>query len=175
MYRIRCCSARNGGRIRAVDGDHRSTDRRRFRDRRGSGAIGIDVDLPTAPADPVDPVFGLSLSGFQLPGAATPRDIRVAADGLDELDDALLDLVLSLVKAQADAAAAGSPIAAVGGLLGLKSGDAVPDFPITQLADAGRPRARRLGARHRHDDCEPRRLDGAIWRRSSAERRRRRP
>ncbi|MEO6525022.1 MAG: DUF6603 domain-containing protein [Gemmatimonadaceae bacterium] len=101
------------------------------------GAIGIDVDLPTAPGDPADPVFGLSLTGFQLPGATAPRDIRVAADGLDELDDALLDLVLSLVRAQADTAAAGSLIAAVGGLLGLKSGDAVPDFPITQLPTLG--------------------------------------
>jgi hypothetical protein len=101
------------------------------------GAIGIDIDVPTKPGDPVDPIFGLSLTGFQLPGAASPRDIRVAADGLDELDDALLDLVLSLVKAQADAAAPNSPIAAVGGLLGLKSGDNVPDFPITQLPTQG--------------------------------------
>ncbi|MDM0042714.1 hypothetical protein QTH89_26070 [Variovorax sp. J22G21] len=101
------------------------------------GAIGIDIDLPTAPNDPVAPVFGLSLTGFQLPGATGPRDLRVAADGLDELDDALLDLVLALVKAQADSAAAGSVIAAVGGLLGLKSGDAIPDFPITALPTQG--------------------------------------
>ncbi len=105
------------------------------------GGIGIDIDLPTAlpPAspDPKGPVFGLSLTGLQLPGATTPRDLRVAADGVDELDDALLDLVLSLVKAQADSAAAGTPIAAVGGLLGLRSGDAVPDFPITLLPTQG--------------------------------------
>ena len=101
------------------------------------GAIGVDVDVPTSPGDPVDPIFGISLSGFQLPGAAEPRDIRVAADGVDELDDALLDLVLSLVKSQADAAAPGSLIGAVGGLLGLKSGDNVPDFPITQLPTEG--------------------------------------
>lgn len=100
------------------------------------GAIGIDVDLPTAVGD-ADPVFGLSLTGFQLPGAITPRDIRVSADGLDDLDDALLDLVLSLVKAQADSAAPGSAIAAVGGLLGLKSGDDIPDFPITLLPTQG--------------------------------------
>lgn len=101
------------------------------------GAIGIDVDLPTAAGDPLDPVFGLSLTGFQLPGAASPQDIRVSADGLDELDDALLDLVLSLVKAQADSAPSGSAIAAVGGLLGLKSGDHIPDFPITALPTQG--------------------------------------
>ncbi len=101
------------------------------------GAIGIDVDVPTAPGDPVAPVFGLDLTGFQLPGATAPRDIRVAADGLGDLDDAVLDLVLSLVKAQADSAVAGSPIAAIGGLLGLKSGDAIPDFPIAALAAQG--------------------------------------
>ena len=100
------------------------------------GAIGIDVDLPTAVGD-TDPVFGLSLTGFQLPGATTPRDIRVSADGFNELDDALLDLVLSLVKAQADSAPSGSAIAAVGGLLGLKSGDQIPDFPITALPTQG--------------------------------------
>lgn len=101
------------------------------------GAIGVEVDLPTAPDDPVAPVFGLSLRGFQLPGASAPRDIRVAADGVDELDDALLDLVLSLVKSQADAAAPGSPIAVIGGLLGLRNGDSIPDFPIEALASQG--------------------------------------
>ena len=101
------------------------------------GAICIDFDLLTTTDDPVAPVFGLSLSGFQLPGAATPRDIRVSADGLDTVDDALLDLVLSLVKAQADTAAANSVIAAVGGLLGLKNGDNIPDFPITALPTQG--------------------------------------
>ncbi|RYY52516.1 MAG: hypothetical protein EOO24_65150, partial [Comamonadaceae bacterium] len=70
------------------------------------GAIGVEVDLPTAPGD-TDPVFAIGLAGFQLPGATAPRDIRVAADGIDELDDALLDLVLALVKSQADAAAPG--------------------------------------------------------------------
>ena len=101
------------------------------------GAIGIDVDVPTTGSDPVAPVFGLRLSGFQLPGATHPRDIRIAADGLDALDDALLDLVFSLVKAQADAAAPGSLIAAVAGLLGLKDGDSVPDFPISALPTQG--------------------------------------
>ena len=101
------------------------------------GAVGIDVDVPTSVSDPRDPVFGLTLTGFQLPGATGPRDIRIAADGLDELDDAVLDLILSLLKAQADAAAPGSPIVAISGLLGLKNGDAIPDFPITQLPAQG--------------------------------------
>ena len=101
------------------------------------GGIGIEVDLPTSDADPKGPVFGLSLTGLQLPGAATPRDMRVSANGADELDDALLDLVMSLVKAQADAALADPALVAVAGLLGLRGGDAVPDFPITQLPTRG--------------------------------------
>ena len=101
------------------------------------GGIGLQVDVPTHGSDPHGPVFGLSLSGLQLPGAATPRDIDVRADGLGMLDDALLDLVLSLVRAQADAALPTTPIGALGGLLGLRSGDDVPDFPIMQLAQQG--------------------------------------
>ena len=37
------------------------------------GAIGLDVDLPTS-TNGADPVFGLSLDGFQLPGATAPRE-----------------------------------------------------------------------------------------------------
>ncbi|MBI5721697.1 MAG: hypothetical protein HZC37_28825 [Burkholderiales bacterium] len=99
------------------------------------GGIGLDVDLPTAAG--ADPVFALALSGLMLPGATAPRDVRVAADGAGELDDALLDLVLSLVKTAGDDAADGSAIASLGGLLGLRGGDAVLDFPITQLPTRG--------------------------------------
>lgn len=99
------------------------------------GGIGLEVDLPTGAG--ADPVFALSLSGLMLPGATAPRDVRVAADGAGELDDALLDLVLSLVKTAADAAADGTAIASLGGLLGLRGGDAVLDFPITQLPTRG--------------------------------------
>jgi hypothetical protein len=101
------------------------------------GGIGLQVAVPTLGTDPVGPSFGFALTGLQLPGAATPRDMVVHADGVDQLDDALLDLVLSLIKAQADAALSSTPIGALGGLLGLRSGDLVPDFPITALATQG--------------------------------------
>jgi hypothetical protein len=101
------------------------------------GGIGLEVDLPTSAADPKGPAFGLALTGLQLPGAAAPRDMRVSANGTDELDDALLDLVMSLVKAQADAALADPALVAVAGLLGLRSDDEVPDFPITTLPTRG--------------------------------------
>ena len=44
---------------------------------------------------------------------------------------------MSLVKAQPDAALADPALVAVAGLLGLRSGDAVPDFPITTLFRRG--------------------------------------
>lgn len=101
------------------------------------GSIGVEVDLPTAPGDPQSPVFGLSLGGFQLPGAPQPRDIRVSADGVDEVDDALLDLILSLVKSQADQAGADPLLASLAGLLGLREADDIPDFPIRELVATG--------------------------------------
>ena len=128
----------------------RSMPRPRCRGRRGSAASASRSTFPPARADPNQPLFALALAGLQLPGASAPRDLRVAADSADQLDDAVLELVLGLVKAQADAAGAPPAIAALGGLLGLKSGDAVLDFPIAELRGAGPDRARPLGARHLH-------------------------
>ncbi|HSC90106.1 MAG TPA: hypothetical protein VLB86_00480, partial [Gaiellaceae bacterium] len=103
------------------------------------GAVGLEVDAPTTGAD--DPAsFGLVLEDFQLPGAPAPRTLRVSAGSPDELDDAVLDLVLSLVRAQAEAVGGGE-LGALAGLLGL-AGDAVPGFPVEQLASQG---ARALG------------------------------
>lgn len=99
------------------------------------GAIGLSMELPTGPGAAA--TFGFSLTGLQMPGASTPRDVNLQAGSVDELDDVLLDLVLSLLKAQADAAGAPPVVVALGGLLGLKSGDNVPDFPITQLPTKG--------------------------------------
>jgi large repetitive protein len=104
------------------------------------GSIGLDFDFPTAAGDSAGgPRFGIALLGLQMPGAASPVDVRVAADSADTLDDALLDLVLMLVRAQADAAGAPAPVRAAAGLLGLRSGDQVPDFPIAALATQGLP------------------------------------
>jgi hypothetical protein len=112
--------------------------------------IGIDLDIPTNDAD-ADPGFGLTLTGLQLPGAPEPRDIRVSADGADELDDAVLDLVLSLVRSLVSGPPAtplpGGPatptahevLTAVAGMLGLVPGDAIPDFPIAGLVEQGPP------------------------------------
>jgi len=98
------------------------------------GAIGLELDIPTNSGD-APPSFGLTLTDLQLPGATTPSTLNVSAAEADELDDAVMDLVLSLVRQQA-AAVGGGAIAAVAGLLGL-TGGAVPAFPIDQLASDG--------------------------------------
>ncbi len=76
-------------------------------------SIGLGLDVPTAPGDEA-PAFSLTLRGIQLPGAPAARDVTVGGTGLDDLDDAVLDLVLSLVRAQLGGAA-GTPLHAVGG------------------------------------------------------------
>src|SRR5690606_27621567 len=48
-----------------------------------------------------------------------------------------LDLVLSLVKSQADQAGADPLLASLAGLLGLREGDDIPDFPIRELVTTG--------------------------------------
>lgn len=101
------------------------------------GGIGIEMDIPTGASGSQQPRFALALAGLQLPGALAPKDLRVAADSTDQLDDAVLELVLGLIKAQADAVGAPPAIAALGGLLGLKSGDAVLDFPIAAVVEQG--------------------------------------
>ncbi len=101
------------------------------------GGIGLEADLPTSPGDANAPAFSLVLTGLQLPGAAAPRDLRVSADSADQLDDAVLELALALVKAQADAAGAQPALQALAGLLGLRDGDGVPDFPLAALPARG--------------------------------------
>lgn len=96
------------------------------------GGLGLSVSVPTTGGAP--PRFALTLKHLLLPGASAPRDFTVSADSLDTLDDAALQLVLGLVRAQADAV--GGPVAALVGLLGLGD-DAVPNLPLDQLATQG--------------------------------------
>ena len=98
------------------------------------GGVGLEVDLPTAAGDS-PAVFTLVLEDFQLPGAAAPQTVRISGSGAEQIEHSVLDLVLSLLRAQAQALG-GSPVADLAGLLGL-GGDDVPDFPIEQLAADG--------------------------------------
>ena len=86
-----------------------------------------------------EPAFRLALQGLALPGATAPRDIVVDAAGLEELDDAVLDLLLGLARAVAADPAVAGPFAGLAAMLGLAEDD-VPDFPIDDLRARG-PRA----------------------------------
>jgi hypothetical protein len=104
----------------------------------GSGpplrGIGLSLRVPTAGS--AAPEFSLALTGLQLPGADAPRDLEISAASLDTLDDAALDLVLGLLRAQADALGAGAAASLVG-LLGLSAGGAVPRLPLDRLVAEG--------------------------------------
>ncbi|MFZ0157657.1 MAG: hypothetical protein WAL50_01395, partial [Kineosporiaceae bacterium] len=94
----------------------------------------LAVRIPTW--DDGRPGFALTLRGLRLPGAAAATDIAVRADALDELDDALVALVLGLVRAQAATLPATEPLRGLASLLGLAPDD-VPDFPLDDLLDRG--------------------------------------
>ncbi len=99
-------------------------------------AAALDVGVPTRAGD--EPRFGLVLRGLRLPGATAATDVTVSAQGLDDLDDALVALVLGLVRAQAAALAPAEPLRGLATLLGLAQ-DAVPDFPLEDLLARGAP------------------------------------
>lgn len=98
------------------------------------GGIGLSLRVPTT-AGP-SPQLALSLKRLQLPGASAPRDLAISAAHLDELDEAALELVLGLARAQADAIGAG-PLASLVGLLGLSESGGVPSLPLDRLSTQG--------------------------------------
>src|SRR5262249_29969421 len=80
------------------------------------GGVAVTATVPTAAADG-GAVISLALRALQLPGATAPRDLTLSLDTASDLGDQVLELVLGLVKAQADALAAG-PLEALARLLG---------------------------------------------------------
>ena len=98
------------------------------------GAAELAATVPTTASE--SPAVRLALRGLRMPGAAAPRDLVVDAAAADELDDALLELVLGLIQAQIDALDPSSPLRGLAAMLGLAD-DAVPDFPIADLASRG--------------------------------------
>ena len=84
-----------------------------------------------------DPAVGLALLGLRLPGASTTTDVVVEADRIEELDDALLDLVLGLLHAATDSLPATDPARGLAGVLGLVDGDDVPELPVADVIASG--------------------------------------
>ncbi len=105
------------------------------------GGLEIGFEVPTATDDPQEPAVSLALLGLQLPGVEAPRDLRISTGSPSELDDALLELVLGLLRNQA--AAGGGKAGALARLAGLAGEGAVPPLPAGELAEQG---GRRLAA-----------------------------
>jgi large repetitive protein len=97
-------------------------------------SAALSAAVPTAGS--AAPTLGLVLEGLQLPGAPAPSDVRLTLDDLDQLEDALVQLVLGLVKAQVAALGSG-PLAALAGLAGLRDGVALPELPVQDVLDHG--------------------------------------
>ena len=98
----------------------------------------LGFTLPVRSATP--PTVELALRGLVMPGGSgDPRDVVVSARSVADLDDALLSLVTGLLRAQAAALPAGSPLTGLARLLGLDA-SAVPDLPLADLTAHG-PRA----------------------------------
>jgi hypothetical protein len=97
--------------------------------------VGLQLRLPTGNGG-TDPAFALTLTGLQMPGASAPRDLTIDAANPGELDDAILELVLGIVQAQAEALPAGE-LTALAGLIGLRPGIGVPSLPVDDLISEG--------------------------------------
>lgn len=100
------------------------------------GGFGLGV---LAPTDGSAPKVSVELTDLQMPGTAAPRDLSISVSDIDELDDAALDLVLGIVRAQVDAASdpALAPLSGLAGMLGLRGGTSVPPLPVAELVERG--------------------------------------
>ena len=96
--------------------------------------VGIDAALVGGPA----PSFRLVLKGLHLPGAAAASDFAVGGPGV-AIEDALLSLVLGLVRQSADALAgpAADEVQAALSLLGLGDAAGIPPLPVDDLLAHG--------------------------------------
>ena len=96
--------------------------------------VGIDAALVGGPA----PSFRLVLKGLHLPGAAAPSDFAVGGPGV-AIEDALLSLVLGLVRQGAEALAgpAADEVQAALSLLGLGDAAGIPPLPVDDLLEHG--------------------------------------
>jgi hypothetical protein len=102
------------------------------------GLAGVAVAIETAVVGTPQPSFRLQLLGLHLPGAATASDIQVGGPGVP-IEDALLSLVLGLVRQGADAlsGAAAQEVGAALDLLGLGNSAGIPPLPVAAVLEHG--------------------------------------
>ncbi len=99
-------------------------------------ALGGARLTASVPTDGTGPVFGLVLTGLQLPGAAAPADLAVTVGDLASLEHSLIHLVMGLVQAEVAGLPATDPLRGLATMLGLVPGD-VPAFPADDLLAHG--------------------------------------
>jgi len=102
------------------------------------GLAGVAVAIETAVVGTPSPSFRLLLKGLHLPGAASSSDIQVGGPGV-QIEDALLSLLLGLVRQGADAlsGAAAAEVGAALNLLGLGDAAGIPPLPVTDVIEHG--------------------------------------
>ena len=96
--------------------DHRSTS-----PRSAAIGVGVEIDIPTQPDD-APPVFGLTITDLQLPGATAPTDVHVSASGVRR-PRRRRARPRPLPRQGAGRRRRRGPIAAIAGLLGLTGDD----------------------------------------------------
>ncbi len=109
------------------------------------GGIGLSVAIPTASGAGLD--IELALRDLQLPGARAPRTFALSAANLSDADDLsglgrdVFDLLIGVIREQANAIDAGNPalrpFAALTGVLGLRDVPGLPPLPFADLTTRG--------------------------------------
>ena len=101
------------------------------------GGVAVSVQVPTGGQAP-DPVLALTIRDLQLPGATSPSTFSLDATGLEGIEHTLLQLVVGVAHAEADALGNAVPeLGALMGLLGLRASSTVPPLPIDELLTHG--------------------------------------
>ncbi len=101
----------------------------------GLQGVGLRISIPTAGSDG-DPQVGLMLSGLQLPGELSPRDLNLSLSDPDALRDAGFELIIGLIQAQVGTDAE-VQIRAFARLFGLANDPEIPNFPIEEIFTRG--------------------------------------
>ncbi|MEX2282228.1 MAG: DUF6603 domain-containing protein [Gemmatimonadota bacterium] len=103
------------------------------------GGLAATLHIPTAAEDAL--AIFVELRDLQLPGATSPRTFTLDAQSLDQLGPDVFELLVGLVRAQANAIDASNPalrpFAALTGMLGLRTVTGLPPLPLAELPTRG--------------------------------------
>uniref|UniRef100_UPI0005911175 hypothetical protein n=1 Tax=Ilumatobacter nonamiensis TaxID=467093 RepID=UPI0005911175 len=103
------------------------------------GGISVGLAIPTNPGDSF--ALDVELERLQLPGTTAPRDLALNVDSLADVGTDVLEFVVGILQAQADALdpsdPATAPFAALAALFGLRTTPGLPPFPLDDLLTSG--------------------------------------